>query len=206
MVSLCALWAVLDMGMFPFFLTHHYEDSKIWSPTHPAESNHLAGYDDEDAGEMAIHYLSRGEHFAREGAGKLENFDVEMMSVRCGGCHLEIGSGLIITPGWRFFWSFLKPHIGERMNKMTRVVLLGCFCWYKTFKTHNVHRCRRWPISRGPTMLVVGWSASDASGADAGKVGEGDEVLLSGWSALGSPFTPPHIHDSSHNQDYIGLL
>lgn len=30
---------------------------------------------------------------------KLENFDVEMMSVRCGGCHLEIGSGLIITPG-----------------------------------------------------------------------------------------------------------
>ena len=25
-------------------------------------------------------------------------------------------------------------------------------------------RCLRWPISRGPTMLVVGWSTSDASG------------------------------------------
>ena len=51
-------------------------------------------------------------------------------------------------------------------------------------------------------MLVVGWSASDASGADAGKVGEGDEVLLSGWSALSSP----PLHDSSHNQDYYRCL
>lgn len=41
--------------------------------THPAGSKH-PGYDDEDAGEMAIHYLSRGEHFAREGAGTAGDF------------------------------------------------------------------------------------------------------------------------------------
>ena len=38
------------------------------TPTWPSYMPRLPGYDDEEAGDMAIHYLCRGERFTSEGA------------------------------------------------------------------------------------------------------------------------------------------